>query len=74
MCGRSASEHNAGALANPCLDEWSLASDDCIAFRSTTAYGEIEFPNGNIAKVLEQDMKSGQLFNLVSKATTSSIT
>lgn len=59
MCGRTSSEHNADALANPCLDEWSVASEANISTCSTTAYGEIEFPNGNIAKVSEKIVQSG---------------
>lgn len=54
MCGRKPDEHNTDISATPCLGEWSLASADCIASPTTTAYGEIKFANGNIAKVLEK--------------------
>lgn len=72
MCGRKKTkEHTPDALANPCPDKWSLASEACIDTRNTTAYGEIEFPNANIAKVSVRETWNhtpGLVWNKLTKA------
>ncbi|KAF6041119.1 TRPM2 [Bugula neritina] len=51
MCGRRKhKEHTPEALDNPCEGKWSADSEECVQEMPTTAYGEIEFPNANIAK------------------------
>ena len=52
MCGRKKmKEHTPDALANVGQGKWRVTDPACIDIIPTTAYGEIEFPNANIAKV-----------------------
>ena len=52
MCGRKKmKEHTPDALANIGQGKWRVTDPACIDIIPTTAYGEIEFPNANIAKV-----------------------
>ena len=52
QCGRrKAKDHTPEALVNTSEASWSADMDDCVETLPTAAYGEIEFPNANIAKV-----------------------
>ena len=54
MCGRKKmKEHTPDALANIGQGKWRVTDPACIDIIPTTAYGEIEFPNANIAKVYD---------------------
>lgn len=52
MCGRKKDDEHVllkDAVANPIEGDWN--PDMCLTDMPTHAYGEIEFPNANTAKV-----------------------